>query len=260
MSEEVVLPIPNLAVPQHLFILSSPSLSHLHEHSKHALLEAIKADQMAPYYASLSPSIVPQDAAVLEKMQEENTKTLAELDERLESAKKMEGESEISDALRARANFLTKTGERETAVDAQKVALEKTPGLGSRIDIALTIVRIGFFWLDRPLVVWGLDKAEKSVSFLKILFILTHLDRMVEEGGDWDRRNRLKVYKGLHLLSIRQFKRGGELLLDALSTFTATELLSYNDFVALTVIANTLTLGRVDLKKKVRIALGILRK
>ncbi|KAG7446757.1 proteasome 26S subunit [Guyanagaster necrorhizus] len=235
MSDEVVLPIPNLAVPQHLFILSSPSLSHLHEHSKHALLEAINADQMAPYYASISPSLLPQDVSVLEKMQAENTKILTELDERLESAKKMEGESEISDALRARANFLTKTGEREKAVDAQKVALEKTPGLGSRIDIALTIVRIGFFWLDRPLVMWGLDKAEK----------------MVEEGGDWDRRNRLKVYKGLHLLSVRQFKRGGELLLDALSTFTATELLSYNDFVALTVIANTLTLGRVDLKKKI---------
>lgn len=77
------------------------------------------------------------------------------------------------------------------------------------------------------------------------------LTRLIEKGGDWDRRNRLKVYRGLHLLSIRQFKRGGELLLDALSTFTATELVSYNDFVALTVISNTLTLSRPDLKKKV---------
>lgn len=41
--------------------------------------------------------------------------------------------------------------------------------------------------------------------------------------------------------------------MDALSTFTATELIPYNDFVALTVIANTLTLSRVDLKKKVHI-------
>jgi len=80
--------------------------------------------------------------------------------------------------------------------------------------------------------------------------------RLIEKGGDWDRRNRLKVYRGLHLLSIRQFKRGGELLLDALSTFTATELVSYNDFVALTVISNTLTLSRPDLKKKARFLLG----
>jgi len=56
----------------------------------------------------------------------------------------------------------------------------------------------------------------------------------------------------MRLLSIRQFKRSGELLLDALSTFTATELLSYNEFIGLTVIAIALGLKRVDLKKKVR--------
>ena len=78
-----------------------------------------------------------------------------------------------------------------------------------------------------------------------------YIARLVEKGGDWDRRNLLKVYRGLHSLSIRQFKRGGELLLDALSTFTATELISYNDFVASTIIANVLTLSRPDLKKKV---------
>jgi 26S proteasome regulatory subunit N7 len=76
--------------------------------------------------------------------------------------------------------------------------------------------------------------------------------RLIEKGGDWDRRNRLKVYQGLHAVSIRQFARGGTLLLDALSTFTASELIPYNDFVALAVIAGALTLGRVDLKKKVR--------
>lgn len=75
--------------------------------------------------------------------------------------------------------------------------------------------------------------------------------RFIEEGGDWDRRNRLKVYRGLHLISVRQFKTGGELLLDALSTFTATELIAYNDFVALALIINALTLKRVDLKKRV---------
>ena len=84
-------------------------------------------------------------------------------------------------------------------------------------------------------------------------YLTSLFSRLVEKGGDWDRRNRLKVYRGLHLLSIRQFKRGGELLLDALSTFTATELISYNDFVASTIIANVLTLSRPDLKKKVRL-------
>lgn len=46
MADEVVLPIPNLALPQHLFTLSKPSLSHLHENARKELLEGIKADRM----------------------------------------------------------------------------------------------------------------------------------------------------------------------------------------------------------------------
>lgn len=80
---------------------------------------------------------------------------------------------------------------------------------------------------------------------------LVSLSRLIEEGGDWDRLNRLKVYRALNLLSLRQFKKAGELLTDSLSTFTATELLDYNDFVGLAIIVNTLVLKRVDLKKKV---------
>jgi 26S proteasome regulatory subunit N7 len=137
-------------------------------------------------------------------------------------------------------------------LQAQNLALEKTPGLGSRIDITLTIVRLGFFFSDTEIVTTNMDKAEKCVYFQTPFLFNSLFRRLIDEGGDWDRRNRLKVYNGLHLLSIRQFKRGGELLLDALSTFTATELLSYNEFVGLTVIANTLGLKRVDLKKKVR--------
>lgn len=53
-------------------------------------------------------------------------------------------------------------------------------------------------------------------------------------------------------LSIRNFKEGTTLLLDTLSTFTATELMTYEDFVVLTVIGAVLTLERKDLKKKVR--------
>lgn len=74
---------------------------------------------------------------------------------------------------------------------------------------------------------------------------------LVDEGGDWDRRNRLKAYQGLHFLSIRNFKAGGELLLDTVSTFTATELIDYDGFVTLCVLAGVLTLQRNDLKKKV---------
>jgi len=236
MADDIVLPIPNLNLPQHFFTLSSPSLLHLHENARTELLAGTQADQMAPYYRIVTlATALPPDETLLAAMEKANKEELDRLDERLAEAEKTEGESEISDALKARANYLTRIGDKERSVEAQMLALKKTPGLGSRIDIVLTLVRIGFFFGDHELIKTHLKKAEE----------------LIEEGGDWDRRNRLKVYSGLHLLSIRQFKRGGELFVDALSTFTAVELLSYNDFVALTVIANALSLKRVDLKKKI---------
>jgi len=239
MADDIVLPIPNLNLPQHFFTLSSPSLLHLHDNARTELLAGIQADQMAPYYRIVtSAAALPPDETLLAAMEKGNKEELDKLDQRLADAEKTEGESEISDALKARANYLTRIGDRERSVEAQLLALKKTPGLGSRIDIVLTLVRIGFFFGDHELIKTHLKKAEE----------------LIEEGGDWDRRNRLKVYSGLHLVSIRKFKRGGELFVDALSTFTAVELLSYNDFVALTVITNTFALKRVDLKKKIMLS------
>jgi 26S proteasome regulatory subunit N7 len=94
----------------------------------------------------------------------------------------------------------------QDASAAQLLAFEKTPGLGSRIDISLTLVRIAFFWGNREDITKYLSKAETYVCHLSFLSRrLNILFRLIEEGGDWDRRNRLKVYRGLYMLSIRQF-------------------------------------------------------
>ncbi|KAG5640996.1 hypothetical protein DXG03_006438 [Asterophora parasitica] len=241
MADDIVLPIPNLALAQHAFTLAQPHLAHLHDDARTQLLAGISADQMTPYYRSIlasssaSISILPDDPKLLAQLEEANKEELQKLDERLADAEKTEGESEISDALKARANFFTRIGEKDLAITSQKLALEKTPGLGSRIDIVLTLSRIGFFFADTDLVVWSLDRAES----------------LIDEGGDWDRRNRLKVYRALHLISTRSFAPAATLLADALSTFTATELLSYNEFVGLTVVANVLVRGRREIRDKI---------
>lgn len=74
---------------------------------------------------------------------------------------------------------------------------------------------------------------------------------MIDSGGDWDRRNRLKVYRALHHLSIRDFKEAADLLIDSLSTFTATELMEYEEFVALAVLAAGVGCDRKAIKEKV---------
>lgn len=112
---------------------------------------------------------------------------------------------------------------------------EKTGVLGTKIDLVLAIIRMGLFYGDKHLV-------KKHVERAKTL---------VESGGDWDRRNRLKAYEGLHLLTVRSYNLAAPLLLDSLSTFTSYELCTYSNLVIYAVLAGSVSLKRVDFKSKV---------
>jgi len=74
---------------------------------------------------------------------------------------------------------------------------------------------------------------------------------LIEKGGDWDRRNRLKVYEGIYLLSKRQFKEACKMLIDGLATFTCTELMEYKKFVWYVVLTASLILDRPALKSSI---------
>lgn len=112
---------------------------------------------------------------------------------------------------------------------------EKTGILGTKIDIVLAIIRIGLFFGDKILVKKTVERAAT----------------LVESGGDWDRRNRLKAYQGLHLLTVRSHAQAAPLLLDSLSTFTSYELCNYSALVVYAVLAGSVSLKRVDFKSKV---------
>ena len=83
--------------------------------------------------------------------------------------------------------------------------------------------------------------------------VLNHIgdDRLFEEGGDWERKNRLKVYEGLYCMSTRNFKKAADLFLDSTSTFTTYDLFPYDTFIFYTVLASIISLDRVSLKQKV---------
>jgi 26S proteasome regulatory subunit N7 len=124
--------------------------------------------------------------------------------------------------------------------------MEKTPTLGSKIDLVFTVIRLGLFFSDADLIARNVDKAQWYLpQGIKIDV------RLIDSGGDWDRRNRLKAYNGIYLLSIRSFSPAADLLLDVLSTFTSTELMEFEDVVMYAVLAGSISLSRVDLKTKV---------
>lgn len=74
---------------------------------------------------------------------------------------------------------------------------------------------------------------------------------LIEEGGDWDRRNRLKVYQGTYCIAVRNFKEAANFFLDTISTFTSYELMDYNTFVRYTVYLSMISLPRNELRDKI---------
>ncbi|KAI8906782.1 26S proteasome subunit RPN7-domain-containing protein [Gorgonomyces haynaldii] len=191
---------------------------------------------MAPFFEYLvQQGVVQKDDALLKQLQQQNDEELKKLDEKLKDAQENLGETEVSDILMAKATYLAKIGSKDGAIQALNTAIEKTGPLGHRIDLHFTLLRVGFFYDDAHLLTATIERVKK----------------LIDEGGDWDRRNRLKVYQGIFLLSKRDFKTGAHLLLDTLGTFTSTELMEYRDFVRYAAIAAAITLERPDFKAKV---------
>ncbi|KAK4568910.1 hypothetical protein RGQ29_004362 [Quercus rubra] len=131
--------------------------------------------------------------------------------------------------------YFIQIGDKEEAMEQLKVTESKTVAVGQKMDLVFHTLQLGFFYMDFDLISKSIDKA-------KSLF---------EEGGDWERKNRLKVYEGLYCMSTRNFKKAASLFLDSISTFTTYELFPYDTFIFYTVLTSIITLDRVSLKQKI---------
>ena len=150
-------------------------------------------------------------------------------------AKEKHGQVEVLEAELAVALHQAKTGSRDKISAVWAVPDLKTVSTGKRIDMYLEGARLGFAWNDFSQVRTGLDEAGK----------------LLESGGDWDRRNRLKIYNGLRAMVSRDFKKASAEFLSGLATFTSDELFAYDRFCSYALVTSLVALDRVDLKSKV---------
>ena len=75
--------------------------------------------------------------------------------------------------------------------------------------------------------------------------------KLVEDGADWDKKNKLKIFEGVYCMMIRDFKKGAELFVSSIATFTAAEVMEFDDFVFYAVVLALLTQDRKTIKKEV---------
>ena len=204
---------------------------------KEKLLNEIRTNQMTPFYQEcIKDGQLPVNEQLLQTMKQANETKLKELDNKIDENEKAFGESEIRESYLAKAQYLCSIADREQALTWLRKTSEKTVTLGHRLDLIFYQLRLGLFYLDQDLIERNLEKAKT----------------LVDEGGDWDRRNRMKVYQGLRAMSIRDFKTAAELFLDTVATFTSYELMDYQTFVTYTVICSLLALERPKLREKGR--------
>jgi len=233
MEEEGLKKIPDLNIAQWIFTMKRNPAD---ETTKTKLMDVVKEHKAAPLYEYICKELKWSiDAKLMTGMKNSNKETLTTLDAAISDADENLGESELREALLKKSEFLATIGDKDAAIESVRKTAEKTVGLGNRMDLVFLNIRIGLFFTDHEIIKTNIAKAHQ----------------MLEEGGDWDRRNRLKVYEGLYAMSVRDFKLSAKLFLDAISTFTSYELMDYVQFVEYTVWISVLALDRSNLHKDV---------
>lgn len=178
-----------------------------------------------------------QSSTNLETLSTSNKTQINELEEKVKNQKENAGDMEVLDARIEYARFVAQTGTKEDALKGYELVLD-LPKLssGKVMDSLMECVRICSFYGD----ISGIGGYMEKIS------------KLADKNGDWDRRNRLKIYKSL-LSNIprRQIKEASTLLLDCIATFTCNEVCTYTEFISYCMLTNILHLPRVELKKKI---------
>ncbi|KAI8462724.1 MAG: 26S proteasome subunit RPN7-domain-containing protein [Monoraphidium minutum] len=200
------------------------------------ILDTCFSEALAPLYEHLCAELgLPKDERKLAEMRAANEKQLAELEAKAKDAEENLGETEVRDATHARAEYLGRIGDREGAAKAYGETEEKTASGGAKADMVFSQIRLQILYED-----WHAVKR-----------LLAKAKGICEAGGDWEHKNKLKVYEAVFSMYTRDFKRAASLFLDSIATFTTSELFDYTRCITYAVLTAAIALDRPDLKAKV---------
>ena len=146
------------------------------------------------------------------------------------------GDTEVLDSLFSKATHFSKIGSWDASIAVYDEILNKPKiTTGKKIDAIMAKARIAFYRKDMP----------------TLNVLITEAKRLIDIGGDWDRRNRLKVYEALYFMIVRDIRAASVLFLECIATFTCVELCSYKQFIYYSLVTSIMSLSRNDLRKKI---------
>ena len=164
-------------------------------------------------------------------------------DKRIEEIKKKMEEDVEGLEEKDRASYIFEIGkiykekkQMDKAIEQFKETIAQTISFNTKFDAIFEILHIGLL--------------EKNQDILKE-YLAKCRELLKEEGADWEKKNRFKIYEGLNFILNKNFKDAGKNFLEALMTFTSYELFDFKTFVFYTAVINIITVDRKTLKEKI---------
>lgn len=168
-------------------------------------------------------------------IEKDTNKELEEINKKISVALEEESDIELREAYVQRAEYYRSQLALEECIASYQLAIDKTAGAQKKLEYNLVILQIHFETKD-----W-----EPFAKYLEVC------QKLNEEGGDWEKRNKLKVYDGIWMMLRRDLAGAAKTFLSCIDTFNAPEVISFNQLVFLGAVLGLVTLPRSDLKKKV---------
>ena len=164
-------------------------------------------------------------------------------DKRIEELKKKMEEDVEGIEEKDKATYIFEIGKiykekkmMDKAMEQFKETIAQTSSFNTKFDAIFEILHIGLLEKNQDILKEYLSKCKELLK---------------DEGGDWEKKNRFKVYEGLNFILNKNFKDAGKNFLDALMTFTSYELFDFKTFVFYTAIVNIITVDRKTLKERI---------
>jgi 26S proteasome regulatory subunit N7 len=161
---------------------------------------------------------------------------LKKFDDKVKDARENQGEIEVRDAILDKAEFLRY--EALKFKDAEKIfreAYNMTGGASKKMEILFECLLMNF--------------ETQTINLIK-KDIETCL-KLVDDGADWDKKNKLKIFEGVYCMMIRDLKKASDLFVSSIATFTAAEVMSYKELIFYTVVLALLTQDRKLIKNEI---------
>ena len=239
-AEENAAPYPDMALGQRVHRLEDPAalLEEIGTKVKNAYLYRQVLAKMKDRGIATPAKIMTEDE--LKALEATHKTKLEELEKAVEDAGENAGDMEVLDARVAVARYCAQCLNPTAALEAyQKVMDLPKLSTGKKMDALMESARLAFFYKLQ-------GTTESPDHFIELA------EKMSEKGGgDWDRRNRLKVYRALAKLWHRDTVGASPLLLEGMATFSCNELCSYSDFLVYAMLGNLLHLPRPQVHEKI---------